>query len=100
MRDGRCPKCGQTTVHAARSGLRLGEYPWVFLYPHVEPDFRGVLHGHRCDGLWQYVCVSCGHLEMYVIDEAALAFVRGGWLPVPASPPEEAPAPGSLPSEP
>ena len=24
------------------------------------------------DGLWQFVCASCGHVEMYLLDEQAL----------------------------
>ena len=80
MRNGTCSKCGKATVHMARNGLRLGgEHGHSVLYPHMEPGFRGMMVGHQTDGLWQFACTTCGYLELHVLDDAALAFIRQRW---------------------
>lgn len=71
----------------ARNGLRLGEHPLAALFPHTEPGFRGVRVSHQTDGIWQFVCGTCGYLELHVLDPAALAFIRQHWPLVPRSPP-------------
>jgi ribosomal protein S27AE len=83
MRDGKCPKCGSAEVYASRNGLGVGEGFKVGLRPHIEPGFRGMLVPHQTDGLWQFLCGRCGYVEMYLLDDQALAFVRERWVRVP-----------------
>ncbi|WP_067538121.1 hypothetical protein [Nocardia crassostreae] len=86
MRDGICSKCSAPTVHAAQNGLRLGEDSHAVLMPHTGPGFRGILQGHNTTGLWQFACTTCGYLEMYVLDAAAIGFIQQRWTPVPRAP--------------
>jgi hypothetical protein len=69
----------------ARNALRLGEHPHAVLFPHREPNVRGVAMGHNTEGIWQFVCGRCGYLEMYVLDANAIAFIRSSWPLVPSS---------------
>ncbi|QLY28668.1 hypothetical protein [Nocardia huaxiensis] len=85
MRHGHCPKCSASTVYAAQNGLRLGEHPHAVLMPHTGPGFRGMVQGHNTTGLWQFVCTTCGYLETYVLDPAAIGFIQQRWTPVPQS---------------
>lgn len=82
MRSGTCPKCQASEVYAARNGLVLGDTNRTGLRPHLEPGFRGAARIHQTDGLWHYVCATCGYVEAYLHDEAAVAFVRQSWVRV------------------
>jgi hypothetical protein len=70
----------------ARSGLALGEHQGALLRPHAVPNFRGVAATHRTEGMWQFVCTTCGYLELHLLDEAALAFIRTEWPVVQRAP--------------
>jgi hypothetical protein len=83
MRDGRCPKCGHLTVRAARNGLQLGENYAIGVRPHRNPNEQGVFRAQRTEDLWTYACTTCGYLELHLLDQEALAFVRERWLEVP-----------------
>jgi hypothetical protein len=83
MRNGRCTKCGATTIRAARNGVQFGTLP--ALYPNLEPGFRGMLRPLQAE-LWTFVCLTCGYLEWGVFDAAALAFVAERWSEVPVTP--------------
>jgi predicted RNA-binding Zn-ribbon protein involved in translation (DUF1610 family) len=83
VRNGRCPTCGSTTIRAARNGLQLGENYAIGIRPHRAPDEQGVFRAHRTEDIWAFVCTTCGALELYVIDEQALAFIRERWVEVP-----------------
>jgi hypothetical protein len=37
------------------------------------------------DGLWTFVCTTCGHLEFELLDPAAIEFVAANWIEVPPS---------------
>ncbi|MFD0359848.1 hypothetical protein ACFQZZ_00050 [Nocardia sp. GCM10030253] len=56
--------------------------------PAIEPGFRGIRQGHNTHGMWQFICTTCGYLEMYVIDPEALGFVARTWSPVPVVGPQ------------
>ncbi|MBL1077217.1 hypothetical protein JK358_22720 [Nocardia sp. 2] len=85
MRNGICSKCSATTIFASQNGLRLGDYTHAVVMPHTGPGFRGILRGHNTAGLWQFVCTTCGYLEMYVLDGEALGVIAQQWMPVPRS---------------
>jgi predicted nucleic-acid-binding Zn-ribbon protein len=88
MRRGTCPKCNGSEVYAARNGVNADHR--VGIRPHVEPGFRGMLVPHQTQELWNYLCGACGYVEAYLIDDAALGFVRQKWLRVPTAPPPDA----------
>ena len=88
MRDGTCPKCGGTEVHAARRGLTEHLHP---VWPHTPPDFRGAVSAHRTTGLWHYACLDCGFTEQYVHDGPTLEFIRQTWMKVTPPPPPSTP---------
>ncbi len=88
MRKGICLKCGQQTVHMARNGLQLGERLQTQLRPHTEPGYRGMFVPHETMGLWQFVCTTCGYLEMHVLDAKALGFIATSWPRVVPQPPK------------
>ena len=82
MRRGVCPKCGGDEVYGSANGLAIGGATRASLHAHIEPGFRGIRPQQRTDGLYQYVCAGCGHLELYLLDPAALDFVRARWVRV------------------
>lgn len=86
MRDGTCSKCGGDEVYASANGLSLGGGQQAAIQAHIEPGFRGIRGRHVTNGLWQFVCASCGHVEVYLLDEQAIAFVRQSWVRVPGRP--------------
>ena len=91
MRRGVCPKCGTATVRAAKNGIEMGERPHqTFLRPNIGPDFRGMVRNHPTE-MWTFGCISCGYLEMYVLDPGGLAFIDGNWVEVPPPPADPAP---------
>ncbi len=85
MRSGRCPKCGQATVHrpgpnqglgygGSGVGVRAGE---ILVWP---------------TPLEQYICTTCGWFESYLADPDKLARVAAHWPHVaPRDPPEREP---------
>lgn len=84
MRDGRCSKCGAATVRAAKNGVDLGHVQ-AGLRPNLQSGFRGIVRLHHTD-MWNFVCVTCGHMEWALHDPAALAFVSERWAEVPVTP--------------
>jgi len=80
MRNGTCSKCGKATVYTAQNALKFGDQPHAVLFPNRQ-DIRS---GFNTDGIWQFACVTCGYLEIHVLDEKALEFMRKRWEPVPA----------------
>jgi transcription elongation factor Elf1 len=84
MRQGVCAKCGGTAIRAATNGLAIGSSARVGLRPHLEAGYRGAVRVHQTD-LWTFACTTCGHLEMYVLDPAALDYIDQNWAPVTAS---------------
>jgi hypothetical protein len=81
MRNGKCPKCSSKRIHAARGGLRYGT-PGA-LVAHIEPGFKGIRPTLQAEGIWQFMCVDCGYLESYALDEEAQDFARQNWQPSP-----------------
>jgi hypothetical protein len=75
--------CGSAEVRSARNGVAFGSSERVGLRPHLEPGFRGAVRLHQSD-LWTFACVTCGHIEMYLLDPAALEYIETNWLPVPS----------------
>ena len=90
MRDGTCARCGGDEVYAAANGLAIGGSTQAAVHQHIEPGFRGMRARTMTDGLWQFVCASCGHVEMFLLDEQAIAFIRQGWIRVAPQPPPPA----------
>lgn len=86
MRDGRCVRCGATTVRAARNGIELGERPsQTYFRPHLDPGFRGIVRSHPGE-VWNLLCTTCGHLEWAIYDPATIAYINEHWMPVPVQP--------------
>lgn len=85
MRNGVCPRCAGREIHAARNGLGQGSVDGlrVPVRPHLEPGFRGIVVPHLTNDLWHYACLSCGLIETYLLDPAALDYVRRSWLRIP-----------------
>lgn len=68
MRSGICPKCGQQTVYSGRV------IPVKAASSNSIPiDFQ---HSVALDN---YVCVTCGYVESYISDEAALRRIESEW---------------------
>jgi predicted nucleic-acid-binding Zn-ribbon protein len=84
MRDGRCTKCGATTVRAAKNGVDISERGnQAQLRPNIGEGFRGIVRTHPAD-IWNFVCLTCGYLEWGIYDPAALAYIDGQWTAMPA----------------
>jgi hypothetical protein len=82
-----CVKCGAATVRAARNGIELSDHSArTRLRPNLPPDFRGAVRLAPAD-LWAYACITCGYVELFVLDPEGLAFIAQQWSPVPAAPP-------------
>jgi predicted nucleic-acid-binding Zn-ribbon protein len=64
MKDGTCPKCGATAVHA-----KSQEGSW----------FRPLLTTFEAIILTLYVCTSCGYAESYVADRRQIAKIAQKW---------------------
>ena len=90
MRHGTCNSCGSATVRAGQNVVQLGEHLPAVLRPHREPGTRGAFAPYSTEGLWTFVCTSCGYLEFHLVDQGALAFVAQNWLDVPAQHPPPA----------
>ena len=86
MRDGTCPKCGGGEVYAAANGLAIGGGTQAAIHAHIEPGFRGMRNRQMTNGLWQFACAGCGYVEVYLLDELALGFVRQNWVRVQQQP--------------
>ena len=82
MRDGVCPKCGGDEVYGSANGLAIGASTQAAIHAHIEAGFRGMRPRQPTDGLYQYVCAGCGHLELYLLDPAAIDFARRNWVRV------------------
>ena len=85
MRNGTCQKCGGDEVYAAASGLPIGGGAQAAINAHIEPGFRGIRSRHMTEGLWTFLCAGCGSVEIYLLDAAAIDFVRQNWVRVPAA---------------
>ena len=68
MRDGICPKCGHATVHSGRDITVKASSG-----NSIPIDFR---HHAALDN---YVCVTCGYVESYLSDKAALERIEKQW---------------------
>ena len=89
MRDGACRSCGGQEIYAARNATEPGD---PHLRAHIEPGFRGMRPQTRVE-VWNYLCATCGLLETYLLDPAAIDFARQAWirvLPPPPIPPAPA----------
>jgi hypothetical protein len=75
MRDGRCSKCGSTTVYSQAGG--------VFFYNNTVHVHTSALD--RAVPFVSFVCASCGYFENYIADGAKLAEVARTWAKVPAA---------------
>ncbi len=75
MKSGKCPKCGSATVHSKPGGLGFGNSSHVSIYagPMQKPS-----------STLAFVCVTCGHFEVYLTDKTYLAEVAKAWPKVPA----------------
>ncbi len=68
MRSGICPKCGHATVYSGR------EIPVKASSGNTIPiDFKNSV------ALDNYVCTTCGYVESYISDPAALERIRQQW---------------------
>ena len=75
MKNGRCPKCGSTTVHYRPGGLGFGNQNMIYVYADKNLASSTV----------SYVCTACGYFEEYLTDKDALALVAAKWSKVRAS---------------
>jgi hypothetical protein len=41
-----------------------------------------MLRLHQGD-LWAFACLTCGYLELHVLDAGTMAFIAHNWPPVP-----------------
>ena len=86
VRHGICVKCGAARVRAARNGIGLsGGSPQGVLVPDLPPGFRGAVRNQQVD-FWVFGCVTCGYLELYMLDPNGLAYMDQHWTPVPTTP--------------
>jgi predicted nucleic-acid-binding Zn-ribbon protein len=67
MRDGKCTKCGNETVHRRDNGIMLNRNP------HVDIAF------FRVAAPTPIVCVCCGYTEFYLTEDSELASIREKW---------------------
>lgn len=72
MKNGKCPKCGESAVYAKQRGISLGD-GGVHVY--TGSVSRPVPVDH-------YVCTGCGYFEAYIADPAKLAAVAQSWTKV------------------
>ena len=80
MRNGACPKCSSHSIYSARGGLKYGTQG--ALVAPIEPGFKGIQPTMQAEGMWQFMCVNCGYLETYALDDATRDFVRQHWRAV------------------
>ncbi len=75
MRNGKCPKCGSTTIHSQANGLLFaGRNEYIHL---------GMAH-YPTD-IVSFLCVSCGYFENYLSDPKKLAEAAQQWPKVPVT---------------
>jgi len=73
MKNGKCPKCGSTNIHSKRGGLGYSNSSSIYIYlPQSQPTSPV-----------EYVCTSCGYVEMYIVEAARLAEIDKAWPKVP-----------------
>jgi hypothetical protein len=70
MRNGVCPKCAATAVHAARGNFSWGAEQGVRIV--TSPLVRGT----QVD---TYICTHCGYFEQYIADPGKLSEVATTW---------------------
>jgi predicted RNA-binding Zn-ribbon protein involved in translation (DUF1610 family) len=89
MRNGQCPKCGSWDVYIGTNiPVKRGTY-----YSNSIP-----IKGHWAQShaiLDNYVCVSCGYVESYILDPGKLKEIAENWdrvAPYPGlTPPDSSP---------
>lgn len=57
MKNGKCLKCGSTTVHAMVGGISFGNMDKIFV---------NAGKAHQPSSYTTYVCATCGYLEVYL----------------------------------
>jgi predicted nucleic-acid-binding Zn-ribbon protein len=75
MKNGRCPKCGSTTIHSKSGGIGFAQQTSVYVY---DAGSRWA----KPAPLVAYVCTSCGFFEVYMNDSGVLGDVAGAWSQV------------------
>jgi predicted nucleic-acid-binding Zn-ribbon protein len=75
MKDGTCPKCGSAEIYMSNS-----PYPDSIFVKSNTPSIETFTTS-------AYICLDCGHLEMYVSDTSVALFGKGKSLKesIPAS---------------
>lgn len=75
MKDGTCPKCGSAEVYRSDS-----PYPDSIM-------IKSLTKSLETFPTLAYICLACGHLEIYVSDTAVALFGKGKSLKesIPAS---------------
>ena len=71
MKDGKCPKCGSADVRSS-AGVknRLDEEHGIQIGGGLLP---------RTARIENYVCISCGYVENYILDQKKLRMIAERW---------------------
>lgn len=68
IRSGICPKCGHATVYSGRDVPAKGSIGNT-----IPINFKNSV------ALDNYVCITCGYVESYISDPAALQRIEAEW---------------------
>jgi hypothetical protein len=69
LRDGICPKCGSEEVYSGGNA------------PQAPRNMIPIRGGFSGTGAWltNFVCVSCGYVESYILDQRLLEDIATNW---------------------
>jgi len=67
MRSGQCPKCGSIDVYSKKDGFSGGFSIRVKQFEQVYARTE------------DYVCLSCGHFEQYIVNLNDISDLRNQW---------------------
>ena len=75
MKNGKCDKCGSSTVHTLVNGFAPGG----------RREYLGFGGAYSAVDVQSFLCTTCGYYENYVTDQKRLAEVAQKWPAVPPS---------------
>ena len=78
MKNGKCLKCGSTTVYSLANGVVPGGH----VREYIQMDGM-----YSAADVLSFLCTTCGYYENYVTDAKKLSAVAGKWPQVPHTQP-------------